>query len=505
MLWVQRVWAVGRLPLIVLTIVLLREPIIDVIEQFFDIVGITLFAISVISTPVSRIALAISLVAIFCVCAAALASRDQRSRLIALLLVGMVVLGALFYFSQTSVLALGFVMGIFLANLLPASVLEFTPATRNLSRLAIRFAAGFAELFLFRHYIAWVADLFGWQRLREWGRGETLGAWLPAFVFTSVAAALLLRVDRLVPIEFALRASEQVKVVAKGDFNWIQVDSPSQSLYATGHGVPKLRRYDLRSAEFSYVEADVSTGAAQSFAYDPVAGELYIYRVTDGVLLYVDSQTMRHKRSVALTDLAPGDPWIVVDGATDTIAVVSEADVRSGHSFVVLRRGSGEVLDKRNDDPGNVLLDERESRLYLSYFRRLSGVRIYDLRTLQLGPLTPADGRADRMALYGDQLLLASPLRSRIMRYDAATLSQVAATRASFGVRVMAVDESRDLIVYGSLVTGIVHVAEGRTGKIRGRYYLGPWLRTIALHADRGVAYVSSNGFLYRLDYADEL
>lgn len=505
MSWLQRGWALFRLPIVFLAIYLLREPIIDLIERFFDIVGITLFAINVLSTPISRIALAILLVAIFCLCAAIMTAWNPRVRLIALLLVAAFLLGALFYFTRTPVWALGLVLGIFLANLLPASLLEATPVTRSLSNAVVRIAAGFAELFLFRHYIAWVAGVFGWQRLSRWGRGDTPGAWLPAFVLSSLAAALLLKGERLVPFEFALRSGEQVEVIARGDFNWIQLDSQGQYLYVTGHGVPKLRRYDLRSENLALVESDIATGAAQSFAYDPVAAELYIYRATDGVLLYIDAQTMQHKRSVALNDLAPGDPWIVADSVTDTIAVVSEADVRQGHSFIVLRRASGEILDRRNDDPGNVLLDEREARLYLSYFRRLSGVRIYDLRTFQLGPLTPADGRADRMALYGDQLLLASPLRSRITRFDAASLEQVGEIRAGFGVRVMAVDEKRDLIVYGSLVTGVVHVAHGSTGKIRRRFYLGPWLRTIALHAERGVAYVSSNGFLYQLEYAHDL
>ena len=115
----------------------------------------------------------------------------------------------------------------------------------------------------------------------------------------------------------------------------------------------------------------------------------------------------------------------------------------------------------------------------------------------------PTDSPADRMAYWkgGNELLLASPLKSRVIRFDADTLESRGIINSIFGVRTLAIDPIRNLLFCGSLTSGTVPIYDLATGQRRISFYLGPWLRTIAIHPSSGTAYVSSNGALYKLSY----
>ena len=88
------------------------------------------------------------------------------------------------------------------------------------------------------------------------------------------------------------------------------------------------------------------------------------------------------------------------------------------------------------------------------------------------------------------------------MRFDADSLSPKGYFLAPFGARAIALDERRQLLLCGNIATGYVLIVDLRTQTAVARHYLGPWLRTIALHVESGTAYISSNGALYRLEYA---
>src|SRR5690606_29628388 len=260
---------------------------------------------------------------------------------------GLVLFGALFYCTSTSSLFAGLVILLFATNLIPLAWLDDTPErTRAVDRV-VAIAVGVAEVFAFRRYIAWIAGKAGWRRVGDWARSERVSTLLPSFVIASGAAAVLINSGYLVGFEQWFRSKPAVEVIAKGDFNWIELDVSGRYLFVTGHGVPRLRRYDLLQPDMSYIEADVDTGAAQSFSYDPEANELYVYHGSEHTIIYLDASTLRKRRAVSVTELSPGDPWIVVDRDTDTLTIVSEADERTGHSFLVLRRADGAILDKR--------------------------------------------------------------------------------------------------------------------------------------------------------------
>jgi hypothetical protein len=183
--------------------------------------------------------------------------------------------------------------------------------------------------------------------------------------------------------------------------------------------------------------------------------------------------------------------------------IVSEADEQVGTPFLVLDRPTGTVRDRRDLDASNVFHHPDTSRVYLSFFRRKGVLLAYDLRSLTIVAETPVPPRVDRMAYLRatNEILLASPLTSRIERYDAETLRPTGHFDALFGVRVMAVDDRRGLVFGASLATGEVVAIDAASGRRLARFYLGPWLRTIQIHPTRATAYVSSNGALYELRY----
>jgi hypothetical protein len=216
-----------------------------------------------------------------------------------------------------------------------------------------------------------------------------------------------------------------------------------------------------------------------------------------------DAGTLALRREMPLPEVAPGDPWVAVDPTSDTLMVASEADERTGSALVVLDRRTGKVLDRRNEDAGNVLLHPKGGQIYLSFFRNTNRLMLYDLRRRDFVAEVVTDARVDRMAFDASrsEVLLASPLRSAVLRFDAATLAPRGQIPSGFGVRVMALDDKRGWMISGSLATGQIEVQNLKTGERLRSIYLGPWLRSIVLDPERAVAYVSSNGALYKVPY----
>lgn len=103
------------------------------------------------------------------------------------------------------------------------------------------------------------------------------------------------------------------------------------------------------------------------------------------------------------------------------------------------------------------------------------------------------------------EVLVTSPLYGRVLRYDAMTLEQRGVINTVFGVRTIAYDQRRDLLLAGSFLTNGLEVIDAKTNKPLRRYHLGPWLRAIALDLPRGVAFVSSYHGVYEVKYADAI
>ena len=109
----------------------------------------------------------------------------------------------------------------------------------------------------------------------------------------------------------------------------------------------------------------------------------------------------------------------------------------------------------------------------------------------------------DHLALTPDQdeVLYPSPLHSAVLRFDAQTLEFKGRIPTVFGVRNLTVDPVRNLLLTVSGLTNTLDVIDLKTRKRVAKYYIAPWLRTIALDAKVGIAYVSSAMGLFKVDY----
>jgi hypothetical protein len=498
------VWAVARLPMVVALVYAFRAPVLNLIERQFDILTVTRFVIDLLSVPVTRIIAGTGFFAVLLAAAACTGRLRPALAYVTTLLVAWCALAALVLTTATS-WRRGLIVALILAlNLAPAGLFERLrrrPRTWNMVMLS---GIGVAELFFAREYWNWIS---GARRSSD-STGSGLQSKIPALLLASLAAAVLIRDERVVAVEQKIRLSPDVKVIQRGlSLNWIALDPSRTYLYVTGHDVPSLRRYDLRNLAAPPLVSDVPTGGAQGFAYDPSANQLFAVNTYSRQLLYLDATTLKLQRTADLAQLSPGDPWIAVDAQTDTLTVVSEADVWIGDPLIVLERSNGRTVARADLDAGNVLKHPSRPWLYLTFFRRRSEVMLYDLEARSVTRRAPADPRAERMAFWKtkNELLVTSPIESRVLRFDAETLTPKGYFAALFGVRAIALDEERQLLLCGNIATGHLIVLDLRTGERVSTRYLGPWLRTIELDVPNGTAYISANGALYVLRYSAAL
>jgi hypothetical protein len=482
-------------PVLLVLAFLFRDLILSI-----DLAQITVFVIGIASTPAAH-------ALIFLIAAATLAVISLTTRRFgptygyaAVVIIAAPLALVAFHLLGTQRRLALLVVALLVTNLMPDAFFARLFATRRLRDGFMALGVGVAELFFFRRYLVWAFQARLGSRIAQ---ANTVMAMLPAIILAAATVSICVGADPLTKVEQTLRMSSSTRILAYGDFNWIELDSTDQHLFVTGHGLPRLQRLDVANPEQGVLETSAETGGAQGFAYDPVAGELYVFNTDTHELLYFDATTLQEKRSIALPELSPGDPWIAVDPKTNTLTIASEADTETGTPFLVLNRSTGGVLDRRNLEAGNLLLRPDQSRLYLSFFRRSHRLLAYDLSTLSIAGEVTVPPHVDRMTDVAstNEILLASPAQSRIERYDAATLAPKGYIKSIFGVRVLAIDPLRHILFAGSLATGEVSTSDLATGRQLGRFYLGPWLRTIQVDPAHATAYISANGALYKLRY----
>ena len=496
-------WVLLRVPTLILAAYLLRSPILTVLERHVDIVAITRTVIEILSTPVARIVSGITFGGLLLLAVVAAKRFRPLTKYTLVLLTAGILVALAYNAGVISGRRGGLVWLITAANFLPGSF--FGMATRHARAWNALFitGVGIAELFFAREYWLWIRRHSG--SARSPGHTGLLASALPGLLVGSLAFALLIRGEGLLIFEQRVRLSSDAVILERGQsFNWLDLDPTGRYLYATGHTIARLRRYDLLDPSAAPLQSQVSTGGAQGFAYDPNANEIYAINTFTNQLLYFDATTLEQRHVVDVPRLSPGDPWVAVDGPTGTVTIVSEADSQVGAPLIVLERTSGRILGEAPLDAGNILKHPSKPWLYLSFFRRRNEVLLYDLEARSIRRSTAADAQAERMVYWkaGNELLVTSPVKSRILRFDADSLSPKGYFVAPFGARAIALDERRQLLLCGNIATGYVLIVDLRTGTPVARHYLGPWLRTITLHVESGTAYVSSNGALYRLEYA---
>jgi hypothetical protein len=194
------------------------------------------------------------------------------------------------------------------------------------------------------------------------------------------------------------------------------------------------------------------------------------------------------------------------DGSPMVVAASELAgDSSQGPALKVIDIVSGETLGSSPIAAGYLIADPVHPTAYIDFYTRETGILQLDLPSLKVRARAPSDQRNDRMTLdpARGNLLVASPLRGRVMVYAADGLAPKAPIASTFGVRSLVVDRSRDLLLTASLVSNQVDVIDLKSGRRLKRLRVGPWLRNLAVDEACGRAFVSSRHGVYWVKYAE--
>ncbi len=346
--------------------------------------------------------------------------------------------------------------------------------------------------------------------------GRRITAWLPTAIVVPALAVLLLNGWSLMGLAKRLHADKAVRQFASWNFGGIAVDARLGVLFANGVHTNHLLAYDLNALNEPPRVSPVEDAWAEWFEYNPFDQEIYVYNRQAGALLILDATTLALKKSVAGLNLSDGDVGIVIDKHTDSIVIMAEdvwpsrepspTDDGTKAPIVVVDRASGKLLYRMRwceglCNPATGLMHPRRPILYLGFSDMILA---YDTRARKVIARTTAGYRwMDGVALTpeGDELLVAAPVYSAVLRFDADTLEYKDRIAAAFGVRTLEVDPERKLLLTGSLLTNMVEVIDLKTNARIARYWVAPWLRVIQVDTRGGAAFVSSTEGLFRVDY----
>ncbi|MFN8455706.1 MAG: hypothetical protein U0401_13745 [Anaerolineae bacterium] len=363
------------------------------------------------------------------------------------------------------------------------------------------------EIILLKPLLLWLPVRWGdWHELllqnRQWLRR------LSTAILVPVLGALLLSADGLADLHRTLFPNPAVQMFARGNFNWLELDLERRTLYAAGFGTNYLLTYNIEALNQSPRASHVENGYAQSFGYNPIERELYIYNELTQQLLVLEATTLELKKSISTPQIAPGDSWVKWEKFSDSIIIASEADEQTGYPFVALDRTTGKVLDALNVDPGSITFHPTKPLLYMSFFRRNSELLVYNTQLHKIVAKTLTPERLDRMifAVVDTELelLIPSPADSAVLRFNPETLDRIGTIKTLFGARAIAIDSVHKLMLCGSLVTGMLEVIDLTTHQRIAEYYLGPWQRTISLDSQAGIAYISTHEGIFTLKYYEQ-
>lgn len=504
-------WAILRLPLLFFVLYLLRYQLLEIWEATVGLehtVGYMVYHLSTFQTRTLLYAggaAALLLVAWF---AGKLAKTESGKYLLAL-----AGAAAIVYFSFAFLLLVpsapirtAAVTGFLALNTLPYEWLSKRISSIKALGVFLLAGVGLAEAFVPQAYILWLANRI--QRgndINPWSERSRLAGFLIAPLFW---VFLLTPYDnhRIVTLGEKLHPEPAVEKFAEGDFNWIEFNAARRELYAVGIGTNFILAYDVDRLDAPPRKSRTSIDKTQSFAFNPVRQEIYVYNNVTRELLYFDAAGMNLTRSIPVPGMATGDVWINWDPVTDSITIASETDREDGISFYLIDRESGEFLpgDPLTTTPATYIVFHPQKPIL--YFNSLRGTDLsaWDMDKAQIVLQTQTSPRTERMVFDTDsnELLVASMVEGAVLRYDAETLGFKGKIKTGPGDRTLAIDPKRNLMLTGNFIDNRVRVVDLNTHEIVAAYYLGPWIRTITLDVENGVAYVSSIRSLFKLTYA---
>src|SRR5712692_601238 len=376
-----------------------------------------------------------------------------------------------------------------------------------------------ADIALVLVLVVAIVQLPVWMPGRDAGsRAPRLGLfrWLSSVVVIPVLAVGLLNGWSLMPLARALHHDRAVRQIAALDLDSLALDRENRLLYASGHGTQYLLAYDIDDLNQPPHVSQVRIDNAQSFHYSSVNREIYVFNARDHALLVLNAKTLDLKKAVSDVRMTEGDSRIVYDRYTDTLFIASEGGYwglptsEEGYPIAVVARNTGQLVYTMRDCgglciPGLIDIHPQKSIAYLVFPKR---VLAFNTVTRKMGDRPfQSDSWVDGMAFTpdGTELLVGAPLRAAVLRFDAESLVPKGTIATVFGVRTLAVDPDRNLLVSASLATNMVDVIDLRSQRRAATYYVGPWLRSISLDTKSGRAYISSTEGLFAVDYVSRL
>ncbi|WKZ34817.1 MAG: hypothetical protein QY332_14450 [Anaerolineales bacterium] len=500
-------WAVLRLPLLAGGLYLFRFQVAAWIEDQFGLGNATIFAVYTASTFATRLLLYfVCVLGLTCLFGLLNKWLGTGSGAYLLFVAGA---SAAIYISLSYLLLIPDALwrtlplaALLALNTLPHGWLAGRIPTGGLMNLVCLAGVGWMEAFFPQGYAAWLMDKAGAREsVRKW-------SWLGGVLIAPLFWVFLLTPfdnQRILTLGEKLHADAAVRKFAQGEYNWIEFNTEHDLLYAVGRGTNFLLAFETERAALPARRSTTNIGKIQSFAFNPQRQEIYAYKADTQELLYLDALTLETFRAVPVADLSPGDIWVKWNPLNDSISIASEADVETGTPFVMIERASGEVSASLPLPliPTNLALHTGVPRLYFNSFRDTYLVA-WDMDSHEVTVRTQTSPRTDRLiyAPNSNEVLVASPLEGAILRYDAETLAYKGRIRTSLGDRTLTIDSKRDLLLVGNFINNRLTVIDMSTYETVASFYLGPWIRTIALDEERGAAYVSTVRALFRVEYA---
>lgn len=336
-------------------------------------------------------------------------------------------------------------------------------------------------------------------------------------ILVPALAVLLVNGWSLQKLAQELHRDEAVRKLDRLDLDSLALDTQNSLLYASGHGTEYLLAYDVHDLTQPPRRSQVRTDYAQSFGYNPADQELYVFNAHDEALLVLSAGTLEQKKVIPDLHMTEGDSRIVYDRQTASLIIASEGAYwgaapsdASGYPVAVVDREGGTIRYTVRDcdglcTPGLVEVHPTKPLLYLAFPKKVLLYNTELRKVVATGPIN--DRWVDGMVVTpdGKELLVGVPLSSVVLRLDAESLQLKGAIDTVFGVRTLAVDPERYLLLTASLATNMVDIIDLSTYKRLAKYYVAPWLRSISLDRKDGVAYVSSTEGLFRVVYAARL
>ncbi|MDP2777758.1 MAG: hypothetical protein Q8O48_08930, partial [Anaerolineales bacterium] len=386
-------------------------------------------------------------------------------------------------------------------NTIPEKWLTKWMPRSGLMNLFFLAGVGWCEAFFPQAYIFWLVDKFqAGNSIKKW-------SWLSGVMIAPLFWIFLLTPydnQRILTLGEKLHASPAVEKFAQGDFNWIEFNAEYRLLYAVGRGTNFLLAFDTEHLDQPPRRSKTDIGKTQSFAFNPDLQELYAYKVDTNELLYLDALTLETIRSVPIPGLSPGDVWVNWQRATESITIASEADLETGIPFMMIDRSSGDIIATLPLPliPTNVAFHPDQDILYFNSFRDRYLIS-WDMNSHEVVQRVETSPRTDRLIFSPatSEVLIASPLEGAILRYDGQTLEFNGRIKTSLGDRTLTIDPQRNLLLVGNFINNQMQVIDLKTYEPVASFYIGPWIRTIALDVEQGIAYISTVRNLFKVKY----